>query len=40
MRLRALRPDCVRMREMLCDEPMPFDELQPGLRALAAWINS
>jgi len=39
MHLRALRSDYVRMREMLCGDPMPFDGLLAGLRALEAWIK-
>jgi len=37
--LGALRPDYGRTREMLFDDPMPFDELVGGLRALEARIN-
>jgi len=38
--LGALRSDYGRMRQMLFDDPMPFDELVGGLRALEARINS
>ena len=38
--LTALRTDYVRMREMLFDDPMPFDELLAGLRDLEVRINS
>jgi len=38
--LGALRSDYSRMQEMFFDDPMPFDELLAGLRALEARINS
>jgi len=37
--LGAVRSDYGKMREMLFDDPMPFDELVGGLRALEARIN-